>query len=129
MAFEVLADSLPATQDNLPAPLASPAPPSPKNRSTTANPTAAWRYEVIRPILEHPAGSAERGRAVVEAAKVVHVHPNGRRGAVSKATICRWIQAYERAGYADLRRQPTAARGRRLHVVSGAWDEGREGES
>ena len=128
MAHEVLGPTaFPSRRTTSRAPIASPAPPSPKNPSTAADPTAAWRYEVIRPILPHPPRSAERRRAVAEATKAVRVHPSGRRAAVSKATIYRWLDAYEEVGFAGLKRPPRANRRKRLRVVSRAWDEAVEG--
>ena len=42
-----------------------------------------FRREIIQPILQYPAGSSERARAIEEAAWIVRVLPNGRSGRVA----------------------------------------------
>ena len=90
--------------------LAAP-PPAPQPSPTRAG--ALQRYEIIRPVLRHPPGSAERGRATREAARQAGVREQGIRA---------WIAAYDAGGVAALKRRPREDRGRRRHTISAAWD-------
>ena len=111
-AFQVHEASLPGAAADLPAIIpAAPAPPA--AHPSPACSVAAGRHDIIRAALPHPPGSSERGCAVREAARI---------GRISKRTIYDWIAAYERDGWAGLRRRPRADRGQRKHTISRAWD-------
>lgn len=116
IAYQVRADSLPGASFVTPdLHLPDPAPPP-------SGSVAAFRYDIIRPALGHPRGSAERRRAMEAAAEVVRDHPGGRRARVSVATLKRWIAAHERGGYAGIIPAPRADRGRRAVAITRAWD-------
>ncbi|MDE0390984.1 MAG: helix-turn-helix domain-containing protein [Rhodospirillales bacterium] len=125
-AFEVLAKSVHGDAEGGPpaAPAASPTtavpaaavPALPTRAAPQLSPTcagASQRYEIIRPVLQHPPGSAGRGSAVREAA---------RRAGVREQRIRAWIAAYKAGGFAALKRRPREDRGRRRHTISAAWD-------
>ena len=124
-AFEVLANSehgdaegaLPAvpvaspTTAVPPAPSSVAPPPAPQPSANCAG--ALRRYEIIRPVLRHPPGSAARGCATRAAA---------RQAGVREQRTREWIAAYEAGGIIALKRRPREDRGRRRHTVSAAWD-------
>ena len=78
--------------------------------------------EIIRPALQHPAGSAARRLAVDEAARKVHIHPSGRRARVSRSAIYGWIAAHESGGLGAVARKRRSDAGRPRHHVTAAWD-------
>ena len=124
-AYEVLAESvhgdvegaLPAvpaaspTTAVPPAPSSVAPPPAPQPSANCAG--ALQRYEIIRPVLRHPPGSAARGRATRAAA---------RQAGVREQRIREWIAAYEAGGIIALKRRPREDRERRRHTISAAWD-------
>ena len=125
-AFEVLAESVHGdAEGGLPTvPAASPTtavpdapvPAVPTRAAPQPSPSCAGalqRYEIIRPVLQHAPGSAERGRATREAAERAGVH---------EQRIREWIAVYRAGGIAALKRRPREDRGRRKHAISAAWD-------
>ncbi|GEM_PF-3591970 len=65
---------------------------------------AMWRYLVVGRVLAREAGGQVRAEAVAEVAAQFHERLDGRRAARrSRATIYRWIAAYERDGAQGLR--------------------------
>ncbi len=90
---------------------------------------ARWRHDVIRPVLALPKRSKAREVKVQELAALERLLPNGRRGLVSRATICRWVQAYEakQAGLAGLMPKENARKGTRDVTVTRTWDSFFEG--
>lgn len=109
-SYEVLADSLPAITDAAPPAVAPAVIAAPTPRATGSG---TERYEIIRPVIKHPPGSAERGRAGRQAARQAGVH---------ERCIREWIAAYETGGIGALKRKPREDRGQRRHTVSAAWD-------
>ena len=93
--------------------MAPPVPPTVTAPTPRATGNGTERYEIIRPALQHPPGSAERGRAVRQAA---------RRAGVHEQRVREWIAAYETGGLGALKRKPREDRGQRRHTVSAAWD-------
>ena len=83
---------------------------------------ARWRYEVIEPALNHPAASCARGRAMVEASRMVRTYPSGRRGRVSVRTVRRWVSAYERSGLSGLKGKTRSDHGNRRVFIGRTWD-------
>lgn len=63
----------------------------------TARAVALWRYEAIRPALLLPRGSARR-RAIQRIARSRLTLPSGERTRVGRATLYRWVAAYEKGG-------------------------------
>ena len=125
--FEVLANSVHGDLPTVPAApptTAVPPPPVPSLPTRAAlqpSPTGAGilqRYEIIRPVLQHAPGSAERGGAVREAS---------RRAGVRPQRVREWIAAYEAGGVGALKRRPREDRGRRKHTISAAWDSWADG--
>jgi len=73
---------------------------------------ARWRYEQIREALG-PMAHDVRGEIVTRLSSVPVRWPSGETRAVSRATVYRWIGAYDRGGLAALRPQSRKDRGRK----------------
>ena len=110
-AYEVRADSVTGGSDNLPAVPAEPELAAPRPSPTGT--VAAKRLAIIGNALQHPPGSAERGRAVREAAGRANVY---------EQRIREWLAAHEAGGVAELKRKAREGRGQRKHTISAAWD-------
>ncbi|MCP5230689.1 MAG: helix-turn-helix domain-containing protein [Zoogloeaceae bacterium] len=91
-------------------------------RATERMAVGLWRLTLIRPVLEHPAGSGERNRMVHEIASRRHIKPGGREVTVSVSSLRNWIRDYERGGVAALADKPRKDKGRGRVQVSREWD-------
>jgi DNA-binding transcriptional ArsR family regulator len=83
---------------------------------------AAWRHGIIKSALKYPVGSAGRSSAVEAIAADQVARPGGERVHLSKRTVYRWIEKYERAGIAELKRRQRRDSGRRRLAISRPWD-------
>ncbi len=69
----------------------------PHRRSVDARKLAQWRFELIQPALLERRG-ARRRKAVARICRKPVVLPSGERQRVSRASVYRWLHAYEKKG-------------------------------
>lgn len=69
----------------------------PDRRRSAARKIAQWRYELIEAALVERRGKRRR-KAVARICRRPVVQPNGERRRVSRASVYRWIHAYEKQG-------------------------------
>ncbi|MCW9034563.1 MAG: hypothetical protein OQJ97_10115 [Rhodospirillales bacterium] len=64
---------------------------------------AEWRFQLIRPILDFPKHSYERGAAIREVSRFEHTDHKGRKRTITAAQIRRWISTFEtsKIGFLD----------------------------
>jgi putative transposase len=73
-----------------------------RKRAARAEQVALFRYQLIREAADPALSTRQRGRAVRELAARAHPGPFGDEVAVSRATIDRWIRAWQAGGFAAL---------------------------
>lgn len=83
---------------------------------------ARWRESVIRPALDCPKGSQQRGEVVEKLAAQRHVFPNGREGSITTTTLYNWIRAFEINGFKGLIRKARSDRQEYRVHINRAWD-------
>jgi transposase InsO family protein len=84
----------------------------PDRRRAVARKIALWRYELIQPALLERRG-VRRRRAVARICRRPVVLPTGARRRISRASVYRWIHAYEtRGGLLALEPRPRSDRGK-----------------
>jgi len=77
---------------------------------------ALWRYLVVSQVLAREAAGELRPAVVIDVASQVHRHLDGRGGRRrSRATLYRWLAAYEAKGLADL--EPARAKTKNVGAV------------
>lgn len=69
----------------------------PHRRRAAARKIAQWRYELIQPALLEPRGPGRR-KAVARICRKPVLLPDGERRRVSRASVYRWVHAYEKQG-------------------------------
>jgi len=69
----------------------------PDRRRAAARKIAQWRYELIQAALLEPRGPRRR-KAVARICKKPVLLPSGERRRVSRASVYRWVHAYEKQG-------------------------------
>ncbi|GGA82415.1 hypothetical protein GCM10011491_07280 [Brucella endophytica] len=57
-----------------------------------------WKYDVIRPILEHPKHSAGREAEINRLKNTQKLDWNGKHRLLTKSTLYRWVQEFEASG-------------------------------
>ncbi len=82
----------------------------------------AWRFDIIRPAVAHPKGTAGRRAVVDDLAGRAHRLPSGDERRFGSTTLYQWIKEYERRGFEGLGRKGRADRGQRRVAVSLEWD-------
>ena len=80
------------------------------------------RFQVIESALACPSGSNERGREIARLSTLEWEWPDGDRRRCSERTIRNWVAAYERDGFAGLKTQRRADKGKRRTLISREWD-------
>lgn len=83
---------------------------------------ARWREKFIKPALDYPKGSHDRGRVVSQLTSKPLTLPSGRVGCVSPPTVYTWINAYETLGFTGLIRKARSDREEYRVCVSREWD-------
>jgi transposase InsO family protein len=84
----------------------------PDRRRATARKIALWRYELIQPALLERRG-ARRRRAVARICRRPVALPTGERRRISRASVYRWVRAYEKkGGFLALEPRPRSDRGK-----------------
>ena len=73
-----------------------------RKRAARAEQVALFRYQLIREAADPALSVRQRGRLVREIAARSHEGPFGEPVAVSRATIDRWIRAWQSGGFAAL---------------------------
>ena len=73
-----------------------------RKRAARAEQVALFRYQLIREAADPALSVRQRGRLVREIAARSHEGPFGGPVAVSRATIDRWIRAWQSGGFAAL---------------------------
>jgi len=73
-----------------------------RKRAARAEQVALFRYQLIREAADPGLSTRQRGRLVRELAGKAHPGPFGDPVAVSRATIDRWIRAWNGGGFAAL---------------------------
>jgi putative transposase len=73
-----------------------------RKRAARAEQVALFRYQLIREAADPGLSTRQRGRLVRELAGKAHPGPFGDPAAVSRATIDRWIRAWNGGGFAAL---------------------------
>ena len=73
-----------------------------RKRAARAEQVALFRYQLIREAADPALSTRQRGRLVRELAARAHPGPFGDEVAVSRATLDRWIRAWQAGGFAAL---------------------------
>jgi len=73
--------------------------PKKKSRTDRAQDVALYRYSLIRPLADPGLSPGERGRLVRQMAAQVHIGPSGQAVTVSRASLDRWVRAWQAGGF------------------------------
>ncbi len=90
---------------------------APSKRLCDRQSKTQWVLALIKPVLAHPKGSRERGKAI-DAAADTRVTVNGKHLRLGRRQITRYLAKLEREGIAGLMRPERSDKGRRRYYVS-----------
>lgn len=80
-----------------------------------------WKYDVIRPALEHPKHSAQRVAIVSALIGTSRLDWKGKPRQLSKACLYRWIKEYEKGDIHALSSKVRSDKGNKRCHISRAW--------